>query len=204
MKIAILGATGRTGRHFVAHALRRGHTLHALVRDPKSAGLPAEVVVVQGDMCCEQDVRRCLEGCDAVVSLAGPKFGSGFSVMQTSARLLVKVMRNLKMERLVVVGGAAAKSDKDVLPEPIVMRALRRVIPILRDMGLYASILHQSGLQTTIVRPSTLKQLPQRPYRSGYMRKSMDPVGCEDVAAFVLECLEKGLYVREMPMIAYP
>lgn len=158
---------------------------------------------MQGDMCSEQDVRKCLEGCDVVVSLAGPKLGSNFSVMRTSARLLVRVMRELRMTRLVVVGGAAAKSDKDVLPEPMMMRMLRQLIPILRDMGAYASTIHQSGLQTTVVRPSTLEELPQRAYQTGYLKKSMDPVGCEDVAAFVLECLEKGLYVHEMPMIVY-
>ena len=38
MKLAILGATGGTGRELVRQALARGHVVTALVRDPSRAG----------------------------------------------------------------------------------------------------------------------------------------------------------------------
>src|SRR4051812_35362893 len=34
MEITVLGATGGTGRHLVAQALQRGHTVRAIARDP--------------------------------------------------------------------------------------------------------------------------------------------------------------------------
>ena len=34
MKIAVLGATGQTGMHLVAQALKQGHEVTALVRNP--------------------------------------------------------------------------------------------------------------------------------------------------------------------------
>ena len=34
MKIAVLGATGRTGRLLVPELVRRGHSVSVLVRDP--------------------------------------------------------------------------------------------------------------------------------------------------------------------------
>ncbi|NCV23222.1 MAG: hypothetical protein EBV45_14930, partial [Chloroflexi bacterium] len=37
MRIAVLGATGRTGRHVVRHAIDAGHSVNALFRDPTAA-----------------------------------------------------------------------------------------------------------------------------------------------------------------------
>ena len=37
MKILVLGATGRTGRHFTRKALEQGHTVTAYVRNPHKA-----------------------------------------------------------------------------------------------------------------------------------------------------------------------
>jgi putative NADH-flavin reductase len=36
MRIAVIGATGRTGRQVVAQALARGHTVTAVTRHPES------------------------------------------------------------------------------------------------------------------------------------------------------------------------
>ena len=50
MKVAVLGATGRTGRVLVEELLRRGHDVRVLVRDPGRLGEVADrVEVVQGD-----------------------------------------------------------------------------------------------------------------------------------------------------------
>ena len=48
MRLLVLGATGRTGRLVVAEALRRGHDVVALVRDPAAARLPERVELRRG------------------------------------------------------------------------------------------------------------------------------------------------------------
>jgi uncharacterized protein YbjT (DUF2867 family) len=50
VKIAVLGATGRTGRLVVDELLRRGHAVVALVRDPAGAALPDPVPLSPGDV----------------------------------------------------------------------------------------------------------------------------------------------------------
>jgi len=35
MKILLLGATGRTGMHIIEEALKRGHKISAIARDPE-------------------------------------------------------------------------------------------------------------------------------------------------------------------------
>ena len=50
MKLAIFGATGRTGKPLVKQALEAGHEVVALVRTPAKMPLPSDrLTVVQGD-----------------------------------------------------------------------------------------------------------------------------------------------------------
>lgn len=69
--VAMTGATGFAGRHAVAELARRGHHLRTLVRSPGSAGLPAEVETVKGDLADPQALRQLVKGADAVIHLAG-------------------------------------------------------------------------------------------------------------------------------------
>jgi len=67
MKIAVLGATGGTGRQSVAQALAAGHAVSALVRD--AAALPARpaLTVVVGSARERTPVDAAIAGCDAVL-----------------------------------------------------------------------------------------------------------------------------------------
>jgi len=65
-RILVVGATGRTGRHVVAQLPAAGVQVRALVRDPRTAGLPAHVEVVQGDLTRPETLDGSLDGVDAV------------------------------------------------------------------------------------------------------------------------------------------
>ena len=51
LTIALLGATGGVGRHYAQKALDAGHSIRALVRDPKKLTIAdhPQVTVIQGD-----------------------------------------------------------------------------------------------------------------------------------------------------------
>ena len=73
LRIAVLGATGATGRQLVSQALDRGHTVVALARDPARLDLPAApgLAVVAADVRDPASVAEALAGADAVVSGLG-------------------------------------------------------------------------------------------------------------------------------------
>ena len=51
MTVLVVGATGSIGRLVVDEAIRQGHAIRALVRDPgKADQLPPEAQVVVGDL----------------------------------------------------------------------------------------------------------------------------------------------------------
>ncbi len=67
--ILVTGATGRVGRHVVQGLLEAGVTVRALVRNPLLTGLPADVVLEQGDIYDPTAVERAARGVDAAFLL---------------------------------------------------------------------------------------------------------------------------------------
>jgi uncharacterized protein YbjT (DUF2867 family) len=64
--IVVTGATGKVGRQVVAQLSERGAKVRAVTRDPGSAGLPAGVEVVRGDMSDPASLEPHLAGADSV------------------------------------------------------------------------------------------------------------------------------------------
>jgi len=68
----------------------------------------------------------------------------------------------------------------------------------------YVDLIKQSPLRWTIVRAPTLSDQPSKGnYRVGYLDANTGKVASRsDVAAFLLDVLMNGKYVREMPIIS--
>lgn len=64
--ILVTGATGTVGRQVVSHLRERGVPVRAVTRDPASAGLPAGVEVVRGDLADPASLEPHLEGAELV------------------------------------------------------------------------------------------------------------------------------------------
>ncbi|KAF0846552.1 NAD(P)-dependent oxidoreductase [Nocardia caishijiensis] len=71
MKIAVLGATGQTGRLIVALALDRGHEVIALARRPDQIAARPNLRVVRADVAEPGSVPAAVRGADAVLSGLG-------------------------------------------------------------------------------------------------------------------------------------
>jgi uncharacterized protein YbjT (DUF2867 family) len=72
MTVLIVGATGSIGRLVVEEAIREGHTVRALVRDPgKARRLPPEAQAVVGDVTRPDTLGGAVDGVDAVVLALG-------------------------------------------------------------------------------------------------------------------------------------
>ena len=67
--VLVTGATGRIGRAVVAELLDAGVPVRALTRQPATAGLPATVEVVAGDLTVPDSLDAVLQGVGAVFLL---------------------------------------------------------------------------------------------------------------------------------------
>jgi hypothetical protein len=112
MKIVLFGATGHIGQRIVAEALRRGHAVTGVVRDPDKVASPdPRVPLVQGDATDPDSVARVARGADAIVSAISPRpnpRGRAAPSLASAARALLAGARKAGVKRLLVVGGAGS------------------------------------------------------------------------------------------------
>jgi uncharacterized protein YbjT (DUF2867 family) len=85
--VLVIGATGKVGRHVVSGLLADGVRVRALVRHPLTAGLPAEVSIIEGDLDRPETVGVAADGAGAVF-LLWPSFSTigGSEVVTELAR----------------------------------------------------------------------------------------------------------------------
>jgi len=186
MNLAVLGATGRTGRLVVEQALAAGHTVTALVRSPeKLTTTQSNLRVVTGQATETSAVSIALEGADAVISTLG---GKG-SVIADSTRAIVTAAGNAGVSRVVVLSTFAAERDRldagTRLLTGIGMGAM------LKDKSAGEEMLRRSDLDWTIVYASILSDGPASGSVSvlpeGARRGLSEKISRADVAAWMVQ-----------------
>lgn len=117
-KIIIFGAGGRAGRAAVGEALRRGHHVTAVVRNPaKYQDLEgAGVRVLAGDVTDSDGVARLAVGHDAAITATYDPGAQPDVFFPAAARALLDGLPRAGVGRLVVVGLAATLETGDGTP----------------------------------------------------------------------------------------
>lgn len=108
MKIAVIGAAGKSGKLIVAEAKARGHEVTAIVRPDKAAQVEAPVLAkALTDLTVED-----LQSFDAVVNTVAAKAGQE-SVYLDETNYLIRLFEKLPQVRLLVIGGAGSLTKAD-------------------------------------------------------------------------------------------
>jgi len=202
--LAVLGATGATGRHVVDAALRRGHEVTALVRRPGSFS-PAERLseVVWTDLSDEATLAWALTGANAVISTLGGVAKGPTTVCADGIRSAATAMDQADVSRLVVVSahGVAESHDHSLYSLAVWAGVANR----MRDKEAMESLITASNLDWTIVRPPALNDAPA----IGRYRVATDlpihlwsSIGRADLAGFLVREAEKSQFVGAFPRIA--
>ncbi len=207
MIVAVLGATGRTGKPLVEALVRRGHHVRALVRDPAKLSAPGEhVTVVTGDSRDPEALAVLLEGADAVVSALGPTSREG-DLHTRTAEALVEAMGSAGISRFVGVSGAGIDipGDQKSTSGKVISRLIQTFGgDVVKDKPAEYLVYAASGLDWTLVRPprlvdgdatGNLEHDAHRSTRSTRITRA-------DLAEFLVDCLEQDLYPRQAPFIA--
>ena len=206
MKIAVIGATGRTGRLLVTELLRRGHSVTVLVRDPaRLDDLSGRVEVIVGDSRTRADLDRLVAGVDAVVSALGPTAKEG-SLHTDTATALVDAMGAAGVTRFVGVSGAGidVPGDQKSTSAKLISRTIQAIGgEVVKDKPAEYAVYDASDLDWTLVRPPRLidggpTQLEHDAHRSTRSTKMTRA----DLAVFLADVVEQGLYSRQAPFAA--
>lgn len=181
MQIVIFGANGVTGRLLTRRALDAGHSAVAVTRRPDDFPITDPRLTVAG-----ADVRRdglagIIAGADAVLSTLGVPFTrEPVDTYSVGTRNVVNAMRESGVSRLVVVSSTGAHPTPGRRQVPLALRLFEPIITrtigktVYDDIRRMETLVRQSGLDWTIVRPSGLFDLPQI---TNYLAGEVEPVG---------------------------
>lgn len=197
MRLAVFGATGRAGRVVLEQALRDGHRVSALAREPARLPPHERLRVVAGDVTDPLAVTSTLAGTEAVVSTLG-RARRGPDVCADGMRTVLAAMAVGGPRRLVVLSNYGVADSRRRTAYVAVSWLLERAV--LRDKEKMEARLRDSGAEWTVVRAPVLTDGPRTGrYRTGSdLRLSFTArVSRADLAEFLLAELHDRGYVRQ-------
>jgi putative NADH-flavin reductase len=216
MQIVLFGATGNVGQRVAAEALRRGHDVVGVVRDPAAVASPdPRVCLVQGDATNAESVAEVARGADAVVSAISPRpnaRGLPQPRLAENARALIAGLRQAGVQRVLYVGGASTLEiapGRQLLDEPT-FPALYKVEALegREALGIWRS--EAAGLDWTVLSPAIEIGPGDRTggYRTTQEQMLFDASGrsfisFEDYAVALLDELERPVHVGRRFGVAY-
>jgi uncharacterized protein YbjT (DUF2867 family) len=163
MRIAVVGATGGTGRKVVELALARGHEVVAVARRPDSVPPAPGLSVRRGDVLDEESLTNALRDVEAVISCIGPtrNLAPG-TIMSEGVANMIAACERVGVNRFVLQSGITLSDGSELSPwNRWVIRVLRRVFAqAINDKAIAERALRQSRLEWVIVRPAGLRDAP--------------------------------------------
>jgi putative NADH-flavin reductase len=206
MQLAVFGATGRTGVPLVRQALDSGHQVVAFVRSPEKLPLSDDALtVVVGDVYTGDGVDEAVSDADAVVSVLGQTSDGPDDLLTVAGDHILGAMREHDVDRFVTLVGAGVREEGErVSVSGNVMGTLLKLFAraVLEDATEHVRRVRETDLRWTVVRAPRLTDGERTgTYRAGDVDLGFESVTRADVATFLLDCVERDEYVREMPKV---
>lgn len=195
MRVLVTGATGYIGGRLIPRLLDRGHTVRALVRDPRRiAGRSwfVRVEVARGDLMQPDGLRAALAGVDAAYYLVHSMYarGSFVDLDRRAAINFVDAARGLR--QVIYLGGllpGGARVSTHLASRAEVGDVLRRHLPALE---LRAGPVIGAGSGSFEMLRYLTERLPVM-ITPRWVSNEVQPIAIEDVLAYLLMGLERGV-----------
>lgn len=212
-KLAVFGASGKTGEQFVEQALAAGYSIKALARNPKKIkAKSSKMEIIQGDVLNLEDVAKAISNTELVVSLFGHVKGSPEGLQTKGTQNIIEAMKTEGIEQIISLSGGGLpfpEKDQPKFPDKMIRFIMKIAVPkILNDAIDHAELLKESKRDWIIVRGPRLTDEPRKgDYRVGWVGvDASTKIGRADLAVFILQlCKNESFakYSKQMPFVSY-
>lgn len=201
--IAIIGATGSTGKELVRLASERNYKITLVVRNPAQVKPNDHVSVVKGDVNDLASLMKAFENVDIVISTFGPsqhrKVGT---LMSTGTANIVKACEFNRVKRFVFMSGFVQADYNEMSITAKILTPLFRLIyhQSFHDKNIAEATIQNSQLNWTIVRAPGLNHSPPTgKYKAGIkMKIHFGMMSFADCARCLLDAVDEDHWTGEI------
>lgn len=197
--IAIIGATGATGKYVLQGALERGFKIRVLARTPeKLNAFKDKIEIVKGSIDDLEAVTTLFDGVDVILSTLGTSKKPNY-IVEKGVKVMLQAMQSLdKKPRFVHMSAVGLGDSIEQCKKSFLWNMIVKVSFPLIGSELFADmeraeqlILQHKDINSIIMRAAILNNKPSRGY---IVRKSDEAVGKmfisrQDIAAFMLDAV---------------
>lgn len=208
MRLFVLGASGGVGTCLLEQATARGHSITAQTRSAGKLTATASVSVVTGLPTDEAFLKRHIAGHDAVVLCVGIDSPGKTTLFSETTRAAIAAMQAAGIGRLVAITGIGAGDTRGHggwLYNHIIYPLFTR--HRYADKDRQEALIARTDLDWTIVRPAPFAARagsgPLQVWTEIPRDLQLRSITRAEVAAFILDSLENGSFIRQKPFIGH-
>lgn len=215
MRILLLGATGRTGRHVLTETLFLGHTVHVLARKSERISSHENLRIFEGDVLNLEDLERAIDGCDHVISCLNVSRHSDFpwaklrtppTLMSDVTRLLTQLSNHHPIKRLVFCSAWGVAETRSEIPNWFRWFIDNSNIGVAyKDHERQEILLEESKLNWTIVRPVGLTNGKKKEVRESYNKKPKPSltISRKSLASYLISSLASADKIHHKVVVSH-
>lgn len=203
MKIAVFGASGKTGILIVYQALNQGHIVTAFARSPSKVTIRHKNLrVVQGDVQDIDKIKLAVAGQDAVLCALGVKTNKPSTILSEGTGNILKAMEPAGVKRFICMSSAGILgNDAGFWFGKIFMPLFLK--HVFEDKKRQVKVIGASRADWVIIRPTGLTDAPKtNTYKINPGLPTSRSIPRADVADFMLKLLTDKKYDGTMPAIS--
>ncbi|MGY4793713.1 NAD(P)-dependent oxidoreductase [Lysinibacillus fusiformis] len=206
-KIAIIGGTGKVGRHIASRALENGYQVRMLVRNPENLTFrDSRIEVVEGNVQNPEDIRKLLKDCQIVINTFGQPIKEK-PIYSSVTENILEVMTDLQIGRYISVTGASLTISGD--KKSIVNRVGAKLFELIYsnmmiDKKKEWHILNKNKLiNWTLIRlPFIVDGAEIGSIKESLINMPGTKITNQDIATFIINQIENLKYVQKAPFIS--
>ena len=203
MKIAVFGASGKTGILIVYQALNQGHIVTAFARQSSKVTIQHKNLrIIQGDVQEFDKIKLAVEGQDAVLCALGVDKNKPNTILSEGTANILKAMESAGVKRFICMSSAGILgNDAGFWFGKIFMPLFLK--HVFEDKKRQAKVIEASHAEWVIVRPTGLTDAPKtNTYKITPGIPTSRSIPRASVADFMLKLLTDKKYDGTMPAIS--